>query len=73
MKAVLNRDWRTLQEFPNYEICLDGVVRNKKTQIQIATYERQDLLVTIQLFKDGKRYLRSVKALTKRAFPVHFL
>lgn len=70
---VIQREWRTIQEFQNYEINLDGVIRKRTNQTQLGTYENQMGLQCIQLRKDGKRYLRSVHALTKRAFPIYFL
>ena len=73
MTPVIQREWRPIQEFTNYEINADGVIRKRSNQTRIATYVDVTGLNTCQLFRDGKRYLRSVNALTKRAFPTHYL
>lgn len=70
---MIQREWRPIQEFTSYEINMDGLIRKRSNQIQIVTRENERGLETCQIFKDGKRYLRSVNALVKRAFPGHYL
>jgi len=60
-------EWVTIQEFPKYEINAVGIIRKRETQVQVATIVSH--IETVKLVKNGKRYLRSVRKLTRIAFP----
>lgn len=69
--SIVNKMWRDIENFPNYEISRRGDVRNVKTNRVLAfsyscknftTYKR------VTLFKDGVRFYRSVHRLVAEAF-----
>lgn len=60
--------WKTIEEFPNYEISMDCVIRNKKTgHIKKQSVGKRGYLV-VSMCKDNKVYLRTVHILYARAF-----
>ena len=60
-------EWVTIKEFPKYEINALGIIRKRDNQVQVSTIVSH--IETVKLPKDGKRYLRSVRKLTRIAFP----
>ena len=60
-------EWAVIEEFPRYEINALGIIRNRLNHVQISTTVAH--IETVKLTRDGKRYLRSVKKLSKIAFP----
>lgn len=62
--------WKPLQEFPEYEINKDGIIREAATRVQKPTYEDGSGLEVCKFRKDGKRVLRSVEKLRRFAFSV---
>ena len=69
-RRALRKEWRTIAEFPKYEINLDGKIRYKESLIMKGTYEDGYGQEVVQLTRDGKRYLRTVKRLIRVAFSV---
>jgi hypothetical protein len=63
-------EWKPLQEFPDYEINEDGVIRNRDTRVQKSTYEDGNGLEVTKFQKGGTRVLRSVEKLRRFAFSV---
>lgn len=60
--------WRTIEEFPDYEISFDCVIRNKKTgHIKKQSIGKRGYLV-VSMYKNKKGYLRTVHILYARAF-----
>lgn len=60
--------WRTIRDFPTHEINYYSQIRNKKTQRILKPYIRHDGYETITLYKDGRKYCRSVVNLRKQEF-----
>ncbi len=64
-------EWKVIQEFPNYEVSDSGEVRNKKFNRILAFSETNRGFTTyrrITLFKNNKRFYRSVHRLVAEAF-----
>lgn len=63
----IQSEWRTIEEFPRYEINSVGIIRHKHNQVEhavnVGDYE------TVLLTRDSKRYHRSVKRLVAKTFP----
>lgn len=60
--------WKTIEEFPDYEISFDCVIRNKKTgHIKKQCIGKRGYLV-VSMYKNKKGYLRTVHILYARAF-----
>lgn len=66
--GMIQFEWRTLPEFPEYEVTSLGDIRRKKTKQQHAV-NLTGTTETVQLSKDGKRYHRTLTSLVKQAFP----
>lgn len=62
--------WKPIQEFPEYEINGDGVIRHRTTRVQKSVYEDGSGLPVTKFSKDGKRVLRSVEKMKRFAFSV---
>lgn len=62
-------EWRTIDEFPRYEINAVGIIRKRKNSVQVAV-QHNGYIEVVKLYRnDGKRYLRSVGKLARAAFP----
>ena len=60
--------WKTIEEFPDYEISFDCVIRNKKTgHIKKQSVGKRGYLV-VSMYKDKKGYLRTVHTMYAKAF-----
>lgn len=60
--------WKTIKEFPMYEISPNGLIRNKTNQrIKKPSINSRGYPV-VSLQRDGKQYLRTVHILLARAF-----
>lgn len=61
-------EWVTIDEFPNYEITIDGKIRHKtKKKIRQTPVGKRGYPV-VSLKKDGKLYLRTVHSLLGKTF-----
>jgi hypothetical protein len=60
-------EWVVIEEFPRYEINSLGIIRTRGDHTQIATQVSH--IETVKLVKNKQRYMRSVRKLTKIAFP----
>lgn len=59
-------EWVVIEEFPDYEINRDGVVRNRKSgRLKYAT---QDRYSEMSFQKDRKQYIKHIHVLLARAF-----
>jgi len=67
MGSAIQREWRQIPDFPNYEMTSDGSIRRVKSRVLMATVF--DTTHTVKLTKDGVRYHRTIKALIKHTFP----
>lgn len=70
MVGTIERVWKPLQEFPEYEINHDGIIRDRDSGVQKSTYCDGSGLEVCKFSKDGKRVLRSVEKLRRLAFSV---
>lgn len=60
--------WKTVEEFPDYEISSDCQIRNKKTgHIKKQSIGKRGYLV-VSMYKEGKGYLRTVHIMYARTF-----
>lgn len=61
-------EWRIIEEFPNYEITIDGKIRHiKKKKIRKISKGARGYPV-VSMRKDGKSYLRTIHVLIARTF-----
>lgn len=60
--------WKTIEEFPLYEISDTGCVRNKKTQRELALTIQPSGYVRVNLRKDNQSYSQYVHRLVAQAF-----
>jgi hypothetical protein len=61
-------EWKTIPDFPNYEITEKGKIRHKeKKKIRKASPSKRGYPV-VSLRKDGKEYLRTIHILVARTF-----
>lgn len=68
--VVVTGTWKTIQEFPEYEINIEGVIRHRVTREQKGTYGDANGLEVTKFNRDGKRVLRSVEKMRRFAFSV---
>jgi hypothetical protein len=61
-------DVKTIPEFPNYDVTVDGRVFNSQTGREMTLSPTMQGELTVGLVKDGIQYRRSVKVLVARAF-----
>lgn len=62
--------WRTVEEFPTYQINSDGDIRNRRTRrILEETQDKHTGCYFYSLHKDGKTYSRNYKKLMYKAWP----
>lgn len=66
---MLSDEWRTIAEFPNWEINLHGEIREKGTLRPRETHSG-NYVESVKFTKDGQRYMRSVRKLVRIAFSV---
>jgi hypothetical protein len=62
-------DYRTISEFPEWEINVEGVIRHKWTGVRRYPHDSASGPV-VKFTKEGKRYLRTVEKLRRVAFSV---
>jgi hypothetical protein len=67
--GLFETEFRTINEFPEFEINLQGEIRRKDTRVPRPTHSGYYGEV-IKFTKDGHRYLRSVEKLRRIAFSV---
>jgi hypothetical protein len=63
--------WKTINEFPDYEVSNYGWVRNRNTGRVLALSENQSGLVQVGLMLNGVQHHRSVPRLVAQAFIPH--
>ena len=68
MSDNINEEWRTIEEFPNYEITASGKIRHKEKRIIRKTPVGKRGYPVVSINKDGKQYLRTVHILVARTF-----
>lgn len=61
-------EWIALEEFPDYEICRRGLIRNKKTQRVRKVAPNAQGVIKVLLMKEKKQYTRSVAKLVATTF-----
>lgn len=61
-------EWKTIEEFPNYEISIDGEVRNKITRKNKKPSVGKRGYYVFSMVKDGKSYLRTQHIMLAKAF-----
>lgn len=64
----MQEEWRTIREFPEYEISNYGRVAHKAQDILIRTSHTLQGGLKVGLTENGKQYTRSVKVLVADAF-----
>lgn len=63
--------WKTIRDFPSYEVSNKGRVRNKTTGLIIHQQKRKSGYIKVNLWKDGVGYTRDVHRLVATAFLDH--
>lgn len=67
--SLQEMEWRTIPEFPNYEVNADGQIYNSRTQtLMKLSYTNHGHVKVTLLGLDGRRYTRSVALLVACAF-----
>lgn len=61
--------WKTINEFPNYEINRLGQVRNIDTKVILSVNKAKGLYPFVVLWKHNKGFSRSVRKLVAQHFP----
>lgn len=64
-------EWRTIKDFPDYEVSDYGNVRRSASGRLLALNTNQYGLVQVGMVRDGRQYHRSVPKLVARAFVPH--
>lgn len=60
-------EWRTVTDFPDYEISNLWKVRNKKTKVEL-TITFRGVGASVTLMREGVQYTRSLPKLMRMAF-----
>lgn len=61
-------EWKTIPEFPDYEVSDTGKVRNKDSERILALTRNQHGVILVGLMKDNRQYKRGVAHLVADAF-----
>jgi hypothetical protein len=61
-------EWRTLEEFPDYEVSAIGTVRNIKTRYELPIIRTNGLDAKVALYKDRERGVYILNDLIKATF-----
>lgn len=61
-------EWRTIEEFPDYEVSDDGRVRNGKTRHQLGIYDNGSGVLQVVMRRDTRPCGRAVHKLVATAF-----
>jgi hypothetical protein len=68
MNQEFIEDWKTIEEFPNYDISNYGNIANNFNEVLLEVSKTKQGALKVGLVKDGKQYTRSVKVLVAEAF-----
>ena len=60
--------WKVIEEFPNYSVSTNGEIKNNNTQKLLSIAYNQDGYAIVQLWKNGKGYMRRVHRLVLITF-----
>lgn len=62
------RDWRVIEDFPNYEVSNDGRVRNANTGRELGVYDNGHGILQVVMQRGGRSCARAVHRLVAGAF-----
>ena len=68
MITTAETKWKTIDEFDNYEVCNLGFVRNRNSRKIKKQCTHENGYFYVQLWKNGKKYNKSVHRLVAKAF-----
>lgn len=64
----MTEEWQEIPAFPGYSVSTTGLVRNDKTERNVARCVNQRGIVYVGLCRDGRQYKRSLPVLVLEAF-----
>ena len=70
MNQEFIEEWKTIEEFPNYDISNYGNIANNFNEVLLEVSKTKQGALKVGLVKDGKQYTRSVKVLVAEAFVI---
>jgi NUMOD4 motif. len=62
-------EWRTLRDYPGYEVSNLGGVRESGSKQHLSVQKLDSKTFIVSLRKDGRPYSRAISALVDMAFP----